>query len=261
MKQPPCGQSTGAGSRRAAWLMALMGLSALLAATPAAPQPAPRTQAEAAGRVLTPGSFDAIDISGSALVRFVQGAADQVVVDGDEDAQRAVSVRVSGSTLHIHPGGAWKFWNSQRAQLTVTARELRRVSISGAADFVAEQPVQAARLSIDISGAGMARFDRLRAESLRFAVSGSGDGRFAGSTDELTISVAGRGDFRGEHLMSQKSRVSVSGVGDVQLWAVQELSVSISGVGSVDYWGTPQLRRSTSGLGSVNARGAKALPP
>ena len=42
------------------------------------------------GRVYTPGAFDAIEVSGAAAVRFVQGEVDEVFVEGGADAQRAV---------------------------------------------------------------------------------------------------------------------------------------------------------------------------
>ena len=239
----------------------MLALAAAVAAAAAALATVPARAQAPEGRTHALGDFDAIEISGSAVVRFVQGSPDQVFVEGDEAAQRAVELRVRNGLLTINPGGSWKFWNSQRVRVTVTARDLRRLSISGAADFIAEQPVQVAELAVGISGAGLARFDQLRAESLRFSVSGAGDGQIAGSTDQLTVSIAGKSDFRGENLMSQKSRIAVSGIGNVKVWAVQELSVSVSGIGSVDYWGQPQVRRSASGIGTVTARGPRPAAP
>ena len=84
-----------------------------------------------------PGPFDSIEISGSANVRFTQGTSEQVSVDGDEEAQKAVELEVRNGVLYVRPGGSWKFWNSRRVQLDITARDLKRVMISGAADLVA----------------------------------------------------------------------------------------------------------------------------
>jgi hypothetical protein len=204
--------------------------------------------------------FDAIEISGSAQVRFEQGDADRVTVEGDEDAQRAVSLEVRGGTLAIRNAGSWMFWREGRARVNVTARTLRRVTISGAADFVAPGALRTGALRVDISGAGLARFDRLQADELAFSISGSGEGQAAGTLDLLRVSISGKGDFRGENLHAQRARVSVSGLGDVKVWATRELSLAVSGVGTVDYWGAPSVRRSTSGLATVNDRGAKPGP-
>lgn len=219
-------------------------------------QPAPE------GRQYHPGAFDAIEISGAAAVRFTQGPEDQVFIEGDDEVQKSVTVEVRGSTLQIRPSGGWKFWNSRRVQITISARDLRRVSISGAADLVALQPVQFERLEVSISGAGLARFDQLRAESLRFHVSGAGDGQMAGRVGALSVSVSGRSEFRGENLQCERAAVAVSGIGDVKVWVTQSLAVAVSGVGTVDYWGTPQVvKRSTSGIARINERGAKTAGP
>ncbi len=207
-------------------------------------------------------TFDSIEISGSAVVRYTQGAHDQAQVDGDAEMQRSVRLVVHNGQLQVQPTGSWKFWKSTRVQVNVSSRELKRVSVSGAADFLAMQPVQADRLAISISGAGLARFDQLRAEELRFSVSGAGNGQFAGTVDRLRVQISGRSDFRGEALAAQSAQVGVSGIGHVRVWAQQELSVSVSGIGTVDYWGSPpQIKRQSSGLATLNDRGAKPTGP
>lgn len=211
----------------------------------------------AAGKPFAPGPFDSIEISGSAEVRFIQGAADEVRVEGDEDGRSAEALKVRNGTLQIQPGGAWKFWSSRRLQVEVTARELRRVTISGAADLSAPGPVNVQRLSIEISGAGSARLDQLKAERLDFHVSGAGDGRLAGSARELNVEISGKSRLQAAELMSERARVAISGVADAQVWAVKDLSVAVSGLGTVDYWGQPTVRRSVSGSASLNDRGAK----
>jgi hypothetical protein len=179
------------------------------------------------------------------------------VVEGEDEIQRQVQFEFSGRTLHISPSGNWKFWNSHRVSIAVTVRDLKRLSISGAADFLVPKPLKTDNLSVEISGAGSARFDQLQADELKFSVSGSGDGQVTGSVDRLRLRISGRSEFRGENLKSQVADVSLSGIGDVKVWVTQELAVSVSGVGTVDYWGSPTLRRSVSGAATLNDRGAK----
>ena len=211
----------------------------------------------AEGRAYQPGPFDSIEISGSAMVRFTQGSIDQVFIEGDEDTQKAVQLDLRERLLQIRPNGAWKFWNNKRVQINITARDLRRVLISGAADVQALQPLQLNTLSVHISGAGLVRMDQLRAESLNFQVSGAGDGQVAGSVNQLSLQVTGRSDFRADNLMSQRATVKVSGIADVKIWVVQDLAVSVSGVGTVDYWGSPHVQRQSSGIARINDRGVK----
>jgi hypothetical protein len=236
--------------------------AAMLTALVSAWLAAPGAQAQTAtSRTYTPGAFDEVEIQGSAEVRLLQGAVDQVVVEGDDEFQNEVKLDVRNGRLNVRQSGSWKFWNSRRLQLTVTLRDLKRLSISGAADVLAVQPLKLGKVLIDISGAGLARFDKLQADELRFSVSGAGDGQFAGTVDQLTVNVSGKSDFRGEQLQAQVGRITVSGLGEVKVWAEKEMAISISGVGKVDYWGSPEVKRRTSGLATVNSRGAKPSAP
>jgi hypothetical protein len=207
-----------------------------------------------------PGAFDSLQIAGSANVRYHQGDKDEVIVEGDEAVQRQVQLELRGSRLTVRTHSGWLIWTKPRVNLQVTTRELTQLGISGAADFVAAEPVASKELHISISGSGLARFDQLKAGDLRFTVSGAGDGKLAGQVDNLRISISGKGDVQAEHLAAQHAQVGISGVGKARLWAIQELNVSTSGIGTVEYWGSPQVQRRTSGVSSVNGLGAKAAP-
>jgi hypothetical protein len=215
--------------------------------------------AAAQGRSVALEPFDGIEIGGAADLHLAQGPQ-QVRIDGDEGAGRDLPVVVRGGVLRVNPPGSWKFWSQRRLQLHVTLPQLSRLGISGAADVHAAGPMQLERLRISISGAGLARFEQLRAEQLVFSVSGAGDGRIAGEVGDLQLSISGKSDFQGEQLLAHRARVSVSGIGDVTVWARDDLTLSIAGIGRVDYWGTPRLRRSSSGMATVNALGPKAAP-
>jgi len=213
--------------------------------------------AQAQGRTYTPGEFDAIEVDGSAVIRFVQGSVDQVTVEGDDAGRDAVEMDVHRGTLSIRQQQSWKFWNARRLQLVVTARTLRRISISGAADFNAPGPVRVEKLVVSISGAGSARFDQLDAVGLGFHVSGAGNGQMAGRVRDLNVEISGKSKFQGENLSSERAHVAISGVGDVDVWARRQLSISVAGVGAVNYWGSPDVRRSVSGRADITPRGDK----
>ena len=209
-------------------------------------------------RAYTLGAFDSIEISGSAAVRFTQGAVDQVAVEGDDS--KSIDMEVRGSTLTIRSQGAWKFWSARQQVLLITARQLKRVAISGAGSFHAPAAVRSEQLAVAISGSGSVRFDQLDAQSLRFAISGAGDGSVAGRARDLNVAISGKGRFNGEQLASEAARVSISGVGDAQVWSSHDLSIAVTGVGNVDYWGSPQVRRSVSGSADIKHRGEKSAP-
>jgi len=211
----------------------------------------------AEGRTYMPGPFDSIEISGSADVRFTQGPNDVVTIRGDEEVQRAIVLDVRDGRLRIDQGGAWRFWDPNRVRIEVQSRDLARVTISGAGDFVAPAPVRADRLLVSISGAGSARFERLDAQKLSFHIAGKGDGQVSGTTRELIVKISGHGEFRGENLRSDLCEVQVSGVGNARIWTVEQLRLAVAGIGKIDYWGKPQVERRISGAATINERGPK----
>jgi hypothetical protein len=210
------------------------------------------------GRVYAPGPFDSLVVDGAGQVRLVQGERDEVFVPGDAEAQREVGVRLVGNRMKIDLPGGWKFWNNgSGTQVEVRVRHLSRLMMSGANDVVAPGPFSGDQLSISLAGTGVARFDQLQVGSLRFEISGAGEGQLAGKVDQLSLSVSGKGKIGAEQLRADSADVSISGVANAVLWTVHALRVRISGAGHVDYWGQPTLSKSISGFGSVDAKGDK----
>lgn len=229
--------------RRALLLAALGGLAA--AALPLRAQETRRT---------VQGDFDRIEVSGTARVELTQGAADQAEVPGEDPSVR---VEVEGRTLQVHTGDSWKFWSREQTLVKVQVRKLSRISISGASDIRATGPLQVDQLVVEISGQGSVRLDDVRAQVLRFDISGAGDGELAGQAGELRLSVSGKGKLVADRLRAARASVSISGIGNADVWATDDLRIAVSGVGTVNYWGQPALKRSSSGVAVVNARGDK----
>jgi Putative auto-transporter adhesin, head GIN domain len=225
-----------------------------LAAMPAWAQSLP-------AKTYTLDTFDSIEILGSAVVRFTQGPVDQITLEGGDETHKSIDLQVQGGKLSIRSSGAWKFWSSRQLQLAITARQLRRVVISGAGSFHAPALVQGEQISIAISGSGSVRFDQLKADALKFGVSGAGAGAASGQVRELGISIAGKGKFNGEMLASETTKVAISGVGDAAVWSTRELSIAVAGAGNIDYWGLPQVKRSISGSADIQHHGDKSAPP
>lgn len=215
--------------------------------------------AQSGQRVFPTEPFDTIEISGSADVRFTQGPTDQVMVRGGDDAMRDKVFEVRDRKLRIGLSGAWRFWDADKLRIEVQARDLTRVTISGAGDFRASNAVRVAQLAVVISGAGSVRFDQLNADTLSFQISGAGDGHVAGSTKDLSLKMSGKGEFRGDDLRAERADVSVSGVGEARVWVVQDLRIAVTGAAEIDYWGTPTVKRSVSGAAQINERGSKTV--
>lgn len=226
------------------WLWLAFGLAA---ASPCSAQEQQRTVS---------GSFDRLQVSGAALIELSQGAGDRdrAELTGDDGGVR---LTLEGSTLHVHTGDSWKFWSREQPRVRVQMRRISRIMISGKSDIRSVGPIQADQLGIDISGQGLVRIDELRAEVLRFDISGAGDGELAGQVGELRLSVSGKGKLVADRLRASKASLAISGIGNADVWATDELRIGVSGVGTVNYWGQPTVKRSSSGMSVVNALGDK----
>lgn len=242
----------------------------LLAPLPGAAQPqvdvlvlvqTQQQQQSGEGKLYTPGSFERLEISGSANVKLLQGDRDQIFIHGDEEVQQGAQIELHNGRLTLRSTEGWKLWRSRRLEVEVMMRKLSQLSLSGAGDVHAPGPIQAGRLAISISGAGLVRCDDLNAEQLEFTISGAGEGQMRGQVNDLSLRISGKGKLLAEPLHVQRARVSISGIGGAELWVSEDLKVGISGIGSVDYWGRPQLQRTSSGLATINARGEKRAPP
>ncbi len=237
------------------WLAALVGLllaSAAHANLDAVP-----------GKTYAPGPFDSLYLTGTATVRFLQGDRDEVFIEGDQAVQDEVEVALEGKRLVVRSRGSWKFWRSpqQRTRMVVVARDLRSLKVSGAGNFLAPEAVNVAQLQVDISGAAVARFDKLHTDRLVFAVSGAGDGHFTGQAPTVVVNIAGKGDFYGADLEAQQAKVSISGLGKARLWVHKTLDANISGIGTVEYFGLPVVSKKATGVGRYNERGPRPPTP
>jgi hypothetical protein len=205
------------------------------------------------GKLYSPGPFDRLEIDGAGSVRLVQGEREEVFVSGDPQTVSTVSVERVGNQMRLSLPGGWKFWEADKPQVEVRMRILSRITLSGVSDLVAPGPIKSPQLGVDIAGSGVARFDDLRADTLNFTISGSGEGQLAGHVERLRLSVSGRGKISADQLQVGDARVSISGVGNADLWVTDSLNADISGAGHVHYRGQPKVRQSISGLGSVEA--------
>lgn len=211
------------------------------------------------GQLYTPGAFERLEVSGSAQVRLAQGERDQVFIVGNAQTQKTVQLDLRGDRLVIRPTGSWKFWDGSRLQIEVLMRDVRQLVLSGASDLHAPGPLKTSQLDVTIAGAGQARFDALAADSLRFVISGAGEGRLAGQVTSLQAAISGKGALQAERLRADTASVAITGVGHASFWATEAASISVSGIGSVDYWGPAEARQRSSGMASVTYRGEK--PP
>jgi hypothetical protein len=179
------------------------------------------------------GSFDRLDVSGALDVTVVQGARTGVTVRGRKDVLGRVDTDVVDGTLHIGVHDRGIVIGSDpldSVRVTVTAPRLGDVKVSGQAD-------------IDLGD--------VRADTLRFAVSGTGDLRARGRVDALDVQIHGAADANLGDLEARTARVEIHGAADIRLDVSDRLDVEIHGAGDVSYPGDPEVTKRINGAGDV----------
>lgn len=185
------------------------------------------------------GEFTAIAVSAPVTVHVMQGALRDIELAGDESALADLETVVEGSTLRIRvrEGARHRRWGT-KVEVRVSTPRIDSLAIAGSGDISAPS----------ITG-----------DSLKVAISGSGDVRVGGKVAGLTASISGSGDIRAGELHAERVKVSIAGSGDATVRAREALSVNVAGSGDVRYFGDPAIQQSVVGSGRIRrAAGASS---
>ncbi|WP_349744553.1 head GIN domain-containing protein [Roseateles cavernae] len=209
---------------------------------------------EAASEKRSPGSFDAITLSGEFKVLVRQAATESVEIRADKNLLPLIETQLVGSTLEVRTKKGYRLSGTMPIQVNVDIGALRALAVNGSGDIRVET-MKTPQLDASISGSGDVRFAELFSERVGFKVSGSGDILAKGRINSLAVSVAGSGDVKASELVADEVKVSIAGSGDVQVQANKQLKVSIAGSGDVRYLGSPEISSSVAGSGSIKRLG------
>ena len=145
-------------------------------------------------------------------------------------------------------------WQSgtEKISFTLSSELLRRVEITGSADFNIKGSNKTPEFSLAISGSGDFKGKLDCSGNSNFSVSGSGDITAEGNCREMSLRIAGSGNFRGKSFEALKAKVSIAGSGDAEVFASKEMDAAVSGSGDIRYWGNPEkVSKAVAGSGEV----------
>ena len=94
----------------------------------------------------------------------------------------------------------------------------------------------------------------IKSKYLKGHVTGSGDIKIKGSSENFACNVTGSGDFDAFDLKVKHVEARVSGSGDVMVYASSSLKANVSGSGDIVYKGDPEKQNfKTNGSGKVSS--------
>jgi putative autotransporter adhesin-like protein len=174
--------------------------------------------------------FTKIDLAGTGEVTIVQGPAESLTIEADDNVLPALTRKVSDSTLRLGTKPRTTVRTRNPIRYRVTVKDLTGVSLSGSGSVIAKG---------------------IQVPALRVDMSGSGTVNLSGSAVKQDIHMSGSGRYEAAELSSQEVTVEISGSGEVAVAVTRALKVDISGSGQVTYSGNPSVEQNISGSGKL----------
>ncbi len=200
--------------------------------------------------------FTSISLRISANVQLKQGENQNLKIVAKSSTLEEIITEVKEGELIIRFPNKNYFWNDFNPGLItiyITAAEIKRLGVSGSGDIIAEDRINAEELNLAVSGSGNIKLMELSAKEVYATISGSGNVNLAGETAAklLSASISGSGNLKALDFNADDVNVKVSGSGNVSIEANNNLNARVSGSGNVNYKGNPNIDSSISGSGKV----------
>ena len=141
-------------------------------------------------------------------------------------------------------------WSDNAPVLTVSTSALNHLSLTGAGDFTANDPIIADSFTLDLAGAGTGKAE-LDVRTLFVTMSGAGSYTLSGKAETADLRMDGAGKIDALALQTQNAMVRLSGIGAIRIACSEALRIEAGGMGTVEYRGSPSVDLSRDGLVSV----------
>lgn len=193
--------------------------------------------------------FTRLKIKIDADVYLTQGETQKVVVEGQQNIIHSLDLDVNDDQWEIELDGCVDDYNGLKFYITMP--KISELNISGSGMIYGENEFKLDYLKLRVSGSGDIDIAMEECTDLDTKISGSGDIKLTGITENFDLKISGSGDYDAFDLKSEDGDIEISGSGDAEVTATDELEVKISGSGDVYYKGEPDLDIEVSGSGDV----------
>jgi len=196
----------------------------------------------------TVSSFEKINISGSAEVRFYTSQEYRTVVTVDSNLLEYIEIDTRDNKLNIGTKrGSYSF---TKYLVEVYCPTVNSVSISGSGRFKGMNSINVSAFTSNVSGSGSIE-GAIESETFSAKISGSGKIMVTGNSRDADINISGSGSFNGNEFGIKTAAVHISGSGKVNINVYEYLNANISGSGNIDYRGNPKIDSKVSGSGRL----------
>ncbi len=185
------------------------------------------------------GPVKSVVFKGIGNLIIAQGTETTLVVEAEDNILPRIVTEVEGGTLSIR-------FDTERWENII--RPTKPITFTLQVEDFSE---------LSLSGLGDVKLDQIEVDSLTVRLSGAGTIEASGSAARLDINVSGAGSYDSGDLESEDVNINLSGAGNAVVWATRSLDVNISGLGNVSYYGDPVVSKSVTGLGNIQSKGER----
>ena len=180
--------------------------------------------------------FDTIDINGGADVTFTQAEDYNVTVRTQESVLDSLDYRMEGTKLILEVKDR-KSIQADVFEISITAPELNKVTVSGASDLDIKGLRIDGDLEVQVNGAGDLDFDQIVCDNFSVQVNGAADAKLSSI------------DIR------KLLKIEVNGAGDVDITgSAQDVTLEVNGAGDIDATGLKvagEVKQHKAGIASI----------
>lgn len=196
------------------------------------------------------GPVTEVVLTGVGDLTITQGDVPSLTVTADDNLLPLLETETSGRRLTLRTRSDYTVRPKTKITYTLTVPNLEQLSVSGAGVARAER-LAGDKLEVKVSGAGHVTLREAIYPTLSVSLSGAGRATVGGAAEKATLRISGAGEIDAAGLRTKAADVQVSGAGEAKVWATDELKARVSGAGHVKYKGDPKVEKRASGAGSV----------
>jgi len=193
------------------------------------------------------------NIPGEVFYQQFSDSAPYFQIHTDENIFKALDVRVQNDQLIIDVKKD-SLISPSKLTIYTCSHNLNKVNINGSGELRLKGEVNANDLSIEIVGSGSLLADSLLSNQLTVKVTGSGNTKLTGASNQASFTITGSGNIYAYDYFLQELNCKVTGSGNIEALVIDKLDAHITGSGNIFYRGNPPtLNTKITGSGNVNA--------
>lgn len=182
-------------------------------------------------------TFTTIIMSAACNVTFEQSDSSSIMVEGDEEDVKALTIENNNGQLTISTKKK-KIHFSRKNDLKVTLRspKLEKVQLEGAGNFEVNGPLESDTFVFSLDGAGNMKTESVKCNSIKVSLNGAGNVKIKDLTaQEVDLEINGAGNMSANLTNAGHVNCESNGVGNITLKGNAEtFSKKINGVGHVN---------------------------